>query len=321
MASNIRPGSKFFGKNVFIAILLLITIIFLPVFISFYTVTQSQKSFSTVSLVSHLKVAEGENITKTFAAYGYNLAKIKRGEADVPNLFLEQLPRELTTLKNNKTKKDLFISSLLPPILKVNEYIRYERKRLLKIIKSIEINGDASLDELFWLRRKMLRYRMEEFNIDELHSRMNIIPVSLALTQSAIETGWGTSRFAQDGNALFGQWTWNDASGIVPLGREVGATHSIKRFNDLISAVEGYSLNLNTHSAYQDFRTERAKFSRNKIIVVDKDLLFTLLYYSELGFAYIDSLTSIIGANNLRSFDNVKLQKTAYQKLKLSPIP
>ena len=321
MASSIRRESTSFGKKAVISLFLLAVFVCLPLYISVYEVKQSRNSFSTVSLISHLKLADGENVTKRFAAYGYNLAEIKRGEADVPNLFLEKLPRELTTLNDADVKKELFISSLLPPILKVNEYILYERKRLLEIMRSIEINGDASLDELYWLRRKMIRYRMEEFNIDELHSRMNIIPTSLALTQAAIETGWGASRFAQDANALYGQWTWNDASGMVPLAREAGATHSIKRFSNLISAVEGYALNLNTHAAYQDFRTERAKFPNSENIVVNEDLLFTLLYYSELGFEYIDSLSSVIRVNGLRSFDNAKLLKTSYQELRLNPAP
>ena len=321
MASSIRRKSTSFGKKAVISLFLLAAFVCLPLYISVYEVNQSRNSFSTVSLISHLKLADGENVTKRFAAYGYNLAEIKRGEADVPNLFLEKLPRELTTLNDIDVKKELFISSLLPPILKVNEYILYERKRLLEIMRSIEINGDASLNELYWLRRKMLRYRMEEFNIDELHSRMNIIPASLALTQAAIETGWGASRFAQEANALYGQWTWNDASGMIPLAREAGATHSIKRFKNLISAVEGYALNLNTHPAYQDFRTERDKFSSSENIVVNEDLLFTLLYYSELGFEYIDSLSSVIRINGLRSFDTAKLKKTPYQELKLNPAP
>ena len=321
MASSIRRESSSFVKKVVILLILLAVFVCLPLYLSVYGVNQSRNSFSTVSLVSHLKLADGENVTKRFAAYGYNLAEIKRGEADVPNLFLEKLPRELATIRDSDVRKELFISSLLPPILKVNEYILYERKRLLEIMRSIEINGDASLDELYWLRRKMLRYRLDEFNIDELHSRMNIIPTSLALTQAAIETGWGASRFAQDANALYGQWTWNDANGMVPLAREAGATHSIKKFPNLISAVEGYALNLNTHAAYKDFRVERDKFSNSEDIVANEDLLFTLLYYSELGFGYIDSLNNVIRVNGLRNFDNAKLQKTSYQELKLSPNP
>lgn len=321
MASSIRRESSSFCKKAVISLFFLATFIGLPLYISIYEVNQSQNSFSTVTLISHLKLADGENVTKRFAAYGYNLNEIKRGDAKVPNLFLEKLPRELTTLKDADVKKELFISTMLPLILKVNQFIRYERRKLLEIMEAIKINGDASLDDLYWLRRKMLRYRMEDFNIDELHSRMNIIPPSLALTQAAIETGWGTSRFAQEANALYGQWTWNDDAGMIPLERKDDETHSIKRFRNLITAVEGYALNLNTHPAYEDFRTVRSKFPSASAIKVNEDLLFTLLYYSELGFEYIDNLSSIMRVNGLRRFDAARLEKNSFQELKVNPTP
>ena len=306
MASIIRTNSSSFSKKAIIWLFVLLLFIALPLYISLIEIDQSRSSFSTVSLVRSLKLAEGENVTKRFAAYGYNIDEIKRGNADVPNLFLEKLPRELTTLKDIDVKKDLFIATLLPPILKVNEYILYERKRLLKIINFIEINGKAPSKDLFWLRRKMIRYRMTEFSIEELYSRMNIIPPSLALTQAAIETGWGSSRFAQDANALYGQWTWNDDEGIIPLGREDGKTHSIKKFNNLISAVESYALNLNTHKAYEDFRIERTKYQEPQDIDVNS-LLITLIFYSERGYEYIDNLSNIIRINRIRGVGRISL--------------
>lgn len=328
MASGLRQESSTFDKkNVFLLLFLAIFIV-VPLFISISEVNKSKNNFSTVTLISHLRLNEGEDVTKRFAAYGYNLSEIKRGEADVPNLFLEQLPRELTDIDDTDMKKELFIASLLPPILKVNEYIEYERSKLLQIISDIEINGKATNSDLYWLTRKLARYRMDELtpdnlfsSLEELNKRMNIIPPSLALTQAAIETGWGTSRFAQQANALYGQWTWDDDYGIIPLEREHGETHSIRRFNNLISAVEGYALNLNTHPAYEDFRTERSKFKTAEDIVINDDMLFTLLYYSERGFEYIDNLNSIIRENNLSSFDEAKLEQNSFQDFKSDQAP
>lgn len=320
MASSTKQKSSNFGKKIVIIFFFITTFICLPLYISVQEVTQSQSSFSTVTLINHLKLPDGESVTKRFAAYGYNLTEIKNGQAKVPNLFLEKLPRELTSLNDVDVKKDLFISSLLPPILKVNEYILYERKRLLEIINTIELSGKTSTNDLYWLRRKMIRYRLDDFDIEELHQRMNIIPPSLALTQAAIETGWGSSRFAQDANALYGQWTWNDENGIIPLGREENATHSIKKFDNLISAVESYALNLNTHQAYEDFRIERNRFTSPESIKV-YDLLVTLIFYSELGYEYIDNLNSIIRANELRSYDTAKLAKNSFQEIRLNPAP
>ena len=320
MASSTKQKSSNFGKKVVIVFFFIATFICLPLYISVQEVTQSQSSFSTVTLINHLRLPDDESVTKRFAAYGYNLTEIRKGHAEVPNLFLERLPRELTSLNDVNVKKDLFISSLLPPILKVNEYILYERKRLLEIINRIEVSGKTSSNDLYWLRRKMIRYRLNEFNIEELHQRMNIIPPSLALTQAAIETGWGSSRFAQDANALYGQWTWDDEDGIIPLGREKDATHSIKKFDNLISAVESYALNLNTHQAYEDFRMERNKFTSPESIKV-YDLLVTLIFYSELGYEYIDNLNSIIRANELGSYDTAKLARNSFQEIRLNPTP
>ncbi len=328
MASSIRQESASFGKKTLISTLLFSILVALPLYISVKEVESSKNGFSTVTLISHLQVGDDDDMIRRFAAYGYNLTDIKAGQADVPNLFLETLPRALTTLDNSDVRKELFIASLLPPILEINEYILYERTKLLEIIESIELSGKASEEDLYWLQRKYERYRMTDVtgdsffsDLEELHLRMNIIPPSLALTQAAIETGWGTSRFAQEANALYGQWTWSDANGMTPLEREEGATHSIKRFNNLISAVEGYTLNLNTHPAYEDFRIERAKFSDPSQIEVTDDILFTLLYYSERGFEYIDNLDSIMRINNLRSYDHVKLEKNAFQEFRLDPIP
>ncbi|MBT5072394.1 MAG: hypothetical protein HOJ34_05590 [Kordiimonadaceae bacterium] len=320
MASVKRRQSSSFFRKAIIALALLTGFVYLPLYISYDEVNKSKNGFSTVTLIDHLKLADGENVTKAFASYGYNLNEIKNGDAEVPNLFLEKLPRELTTLKDAAVRKELFISSLLPPILKVNEFILYERSKLLEIVRSIELNGQATTNDLYWLRRKMLRYRMDNFNIEELYSRMNIIPPSLALTQAAIETGWGSSRFAQEANALYGQWTWSDDDGVVPLGRREGETHSVKKFENLISAVEGYALNLNTHEAYADFRLERSKFATPEDIKV-YDLLITLIFYSEQGYEYIDNLNNIINVNGLGQFDNVRLKNNSLQEIRLDPAP
>ena len=164
----------------------------------------------------------------------------------------------------------------------------------------------------------MDRYRLEEFDLDRLRKRMNIIPPSLALTQAAVESGWGTSRFAQNGNALFGQWTWEDSNGMIPFDREIGENHSIKTFSSLIEAVESYSLNLNTHEAYQDFRFERDKFANPNEINVNS-LVETLINYSEQGYEYIDYLNNVIETNQLQKFDAVELQENSFHDTTIIP--
>ncbi|MBT5186326.1 MAG: hypothetical protein HOH19_11885 [Kordiimonadaceae bacterium] len=312
MTSRLLQKASTISKRTFISLFCIVTFISAPLYIAFNKVKISKTIDVPNTTVESIILPLGENLSEQFAAYGYDLDDIRKGYTQVPNIYLEELPRELKTIKDTDLKKQLFISVLLPPILKVNEYIVFERRQLSEIISRIEINGDYTPNDLRWLDQKMSRYKLKEFNVAELYSRMNIIPPSLALTQAAIETGWGSSRFAQEANALFGQWTYEEDEGIVPLAREEGKTHRVKKFNNLLGAVESYALNLNTHAAYEEFRLERRKYARPEDIEVSS-LLITLIFYSELGYEYIDNLNSIIRLNELANFDKATLQKRQLQ--------
>jgi Bax protein len=135
---------------------------------------------------------------------------------------------------------------------------------------------------------------------------MDIIPVSLAIAQAAKETGWGTSRFALEGNALFGQWTWS-GEGIKPAKSDSNATHKIMKFKILQSSVRAYQRNLNTHSSYKQFRMARAELRDNKRILDSLILANYLDKYAETGKEYIKALKKIIEQNNLTDFDDAKL--------------
>jgi Bax protein len=318
MTSSLRSRSSFLLRDAFISLFSALLLFGLPLYISDIEISQSKKQFSSATLVNNIQMPLDEQVNKLFSAYSYNLDKIKAGRDKVPNLFLERLPRELSIIENTTLKKEIFIAALLPAILKVNEFILFERTKLLKILSSFEESGSLSANDRYWLEQKMDRYRLEEFDLDRLRKRMNIIPPSLALTQAAVESGWGTSRFAQNGNALFGQWTWEDSNGMIPFDREIGENHSIKTFSSLIEAVESYSLNLNTHEAYQDFRFERDKFANPNEINVNS-LVETLINYSEQGYEYIDYLNNVIETNQLQKFDAVELQENSFHDTTIIP--
>ena len=108
-----------------------------------------------------------------------------------------------------------------------------------------------------WLRQKLLEYKVKKGSMEELTSRIDIIPTSIALAQAAKESGWGTSRFALEGNAIFGQWTWS-GNGIAPLDRESNKNHKILKFPILRASVKAYQNNLNTHKSYLKFREKRS---------------------------------------------------------------
>ena len=135
---------------------------------------------------------------------------------------------------------------------------------------------------------------------------MDEVPVSMAIAQAAKETGWGTSRFAQEGNALFGQWTWS-GEGIKPSDADDDSTHKVMKFKVLQASVRAYQRNLNTHSSYKDFRSARAEL-RDEGKKLDSMILTEYLdKYAETGKEYVKVLQQIIKQNNLTDFDDAKL--------------
>ena len=198
MTSSLRSRSSFLLRDAFISLFSALLLFGLPLYISDIEISQSKKQFSSATLVNNIQMPLDEQVNKLFSAYSYNLDKIKAGRDKVPNLFLERLPRELSIIENTTLKKEIFIAALLPAILKVNEFILFERTKLLKILSSFEESGSLSANDRYWLEQKMDRYRLEEFDLDRLRKRMNIIPPSLALTQAAVESGWGDFAFCPE---------------------------------------------------------------------------------------------------------------------------
>jgi Bax protein len=143
-------------------------------------------------------------------------------------------------------------------------------------------------------------------DLSTLKIRMDYVPASLTIAQAAKETGWGTSRFAQEGNALFGQWTWS-GEGIKPKRADDDSTHKVMKFKVLQASVKAYQRNLNTHSTYKDFRSARAEL-RDEDKKLDSIILSEYLdKYAETGKEYVKILQQIIRQNNLEDFDDAKI--------------
>ena len=244
---------------------------------------------------------------------GYDLDAVRRG-APVPRRFLAALPKDLDRVSDTAQRKRIFFASILPLVLRVNELISEDRTRLL-VLAAKARNGQALNDwERRWLAALAAHYGLvaeaeeEEIDFARLERRVDIIPPSLALAQAAIESGWGRSRFAREGNALYGQWTWNDGDdGIVPARRGDGMTHRIRAFPFLIDSVGAYADNLNRNSAYRAFRQVRAVLRRRGGPLHGIDLVATLRAYSERRDAYVAELRAIIAANDLDDFDDARL--------------
>ena len=207
-------------------------------------------------------------------------------------------------------RKNLFIKIILPLILEENNRIKLDRRKLFAVLNK---NKNTN-SEKHWLNLKFKQYGVVNKDLSTLKIRMDEIPVSLAIAQAAKETGWGTSRFALEGNALFGQWTWS-GEGIKPAGADDDTTHKVMKFKILKSSVRAYQRNLNTHSSYKDFRLARAELRDNKMKLDSLILSNYLDKYAETGKEYVKILKQIIKQNNLIEFDDAKLLPSS-KKLK-----
>ncbi len=240
-------------------------------------------------------------IEQLFKDTDYSLNEVRKSKKVKP-IRLSLLPNEIKQIESSKKRKSLFIQIILPLILEENNLILLDRKKLFSILNK----NKNSKKEINWLNRKFKQYGVLNSDIPTLKVRMDIIPVSLAIAQAAKETGWGTSRFALEGNALFGQWTWS-GDGIKPAGAESDTKHKVMKFKVLKASVRAYQRNLNTHSSYKNFRQLRAQLRD------DSDMLDSLLLaeqldnYAETGKEYTKILKQIINQNSLKDFDDVKL--------------
>ena len=240
-------------------------------------------------------------INSVFKQVNYNL-KDARNTKLVKPVDIGLLPNDIKNISSTKKRKEMFIKIVLPLILKENNRVRIDRKRLFLILNK---NSNTDIEKK-WLEKKYKQYGVRQNDLSTLKIRMDEIPVSLAIAQAAKETGWGTSRFAQKGNALFGQWTWS-GEGLKPKDAEKGKDHKVMKFHSLQLSVRAYLRNLNTHSSYKNLRKARTEL-RNKEKPLDSLILSKHLdKYAETGSQYIEVLQKIIKQNNLKDFDEARL--------------
>ena len=240
-------------------------------------------------------------IEELFKSTNYSLDDVRKNKLVKP-ISLTLLPAEITKIENVKKRKDLFIQIILPLVIAENNNIKLDRKKLFTILNK----NKNSMAEQNWLNSKFKQYGVIDKDLPTLKVRMDEIPTSMIIAQAAKETGWGTSRFAQEGNALFGQWTWS-GEGIKPAKADKDTTHKIMKFNVLQASVKAYQRNLNTHSSYRDFRSARAEMRDNGEKLDSRALTEHLDSYAETGKEYVKTLQKIIRQNNLEDFDDAKL--------------
>ena len=246
-------------------------------------------------------------LRQVFQRIDYDLESVRNGDRMVPPLYLASVPGGMGKVSQPAERKRLFLRVMLPLVLKVNEGVRKERDNLLRIKRLQEKGAKLKDADRIYLRNMARLYSVRKPRVDLLLSRVDALPVSIALAQSAIESGWGTSRFVREGNAPFGQWTTDSFEGIVPLQRESGKTHKIRVFKNLYASVHSYIFNLNTHQAYRGFRAMREIMRISGNHLDSLALIKSLRAYSEKGDVYVKMLRSVIVDNDLLPLDRARL--------------
>ncbi len=230
----------------------------------------------------------------------------------VARMYFPYIPRNINKYETNK-KKSVFIAILIPIALRGNELVLEERKLMNSAFSSNNIYQIEQLSKKYKVKNfKKTNFselnRLELVKIKtELSKKINVIPISMIIAQAIIESGWGSSRFAQQGNALFGEWTWKNHTGIKPKGN-LDANFSVKNFNNLLDSVNSYILNLNSHPAYKHLRSYREKQIQIGKNVTGYELSYFLENYAEIGFEYVIKVKNMIKNNKLNQFEYSKLE-------------
>jgi len=212
----------------------------------------------------------------------------------------KQLP-QLSEIQDVSVKKQTFTDFILPLVEASNKDIIEQRKQLLEIRHSFRRDNKLSNSEQQQLKELAELYRVDltispAKQISQLLVKVDLIPPALVLAQAANESAWGTSRFAVEGNNLFGQWCYKQGCGLVPLNRVEGAYHEVRKFDSVYQSVKAYMLNLNSNPAYQEFQQSRFE-ERKSGELNGQSLASHLTSYSERGEAYVEELQQMMRVN------------------------
>jgi Bax protein len=200
-------------------------------------------------------------------------------------------------------RKRRFFEFLRPPIEAENERVLNQRRRLLQLYEKHREKMLIPWAEMEWLMGILQEYGVEGLEVGELSHwdnllrRVDMVPVDLAMVQAAKESGWGTSRFALEGNNLFGERCFTEGCGIVPNERESGAGHEVRTFESVNDSVRSYIHNLNTNSAYRRFRRLRFRHRLEGREPEGYGLVDGLPQYSERRYLYLNEIRAMMRSN------------------------
>lgn len=245
----------------------------------------------TLSLVDN----SVERLTVALDSHAYILSAVRRGHR-VPRVFVGTLPPDIGQIRTVDEKRNLFIRTMLPHILAVNERIAAERRFIVELRRRIDSAEELSAADTAWLDAVARRYKVKPRDLAGLMERVDVVPPSLAIAQTIVETGWGASAPARRNNAMFGV-----------LGGDGTSTANLANYESVYDSVAAYAMNLNTYPAYADFRRQRAALRSGEKTIEGHALAATMLRYSELGADYTRHIQGVIQRENLAVFDEARL--------------
>ena len=263
-------------------------------------VVKDSSKYGTVDYIS-----QAREMIDIFKKYNFTIDSfIKDQSANL--IIFSSLPKDFMDINSVSERKNLFINTLLPIAFIENLKILDDRKKILDWWS--QSNGETYQREFWpnWLYDVSDKYDYEGSNIGELLMRVDIVPLSLALAQAAIESGWGTSRYLREGNALYGQYTFDKSLGLRPQDRDEDKNFYVRKFTNLSDSTRSYLKNINTHNAYVKFRQKRGTLRMNGDSLTGLSLVKFLDNYSERGSEYVADIKTIIETNNFMKFDKVE---------------
>ena len=249
-------------------------------------------------------ISSAEEMFKIFEEQNFSRDNFLNNTYDSLIVF-SSLPEDFMTVEPASARKELFVKTILPIIFFENEKVLEERNKILEWWTATE--GDLIKRDYWpdWLENISTKYSYEGENIGDLLMSVDIIPISLAVSQAAIESGWGTSRYAREGNAVFGQYTYKKDLGILPKERPEEENFLIRKFQTISDSTASYIKNLNTHNGYKGVRENRKKIRMNGEKISGMSLVKYLVNYSERKEDYIKDIEQMIQDNDFQDFDNI----------------
>lgn len=260
-----------------------------------------------------IKPASYTDIQTLFSSMNYRWDNLHQG---VPDIKLHSFPADFVHVSDVTQKKRLFYMSLLPMVLTQNKIIRQQRSTLQQLLQQYDEVGSITTQQKLWLQQLGKQYHCAIAPLNskkvryELLSRVNIVPAALVIAQAANESAYGTSRFAQLANNIFGEWTFKVGTGLVPLDRSPGKKFEVKKFTTLNESLSSYFNNINSHRAYTKLREVRQQMSAAGRPIDAQKLAECLTNYSTRRGAYVAELQSMMRYNKLDKLSVLELRSS-----------